>query len=58
MIKSFKAGSYKLSVAAVLSVALMSSVTLTNAAVKVESTVKPVASDQANTEQEARLLFD
>ncbi|TKI54323.1 M56 family metallopeptidase [Brevibacillus antibioticus] len=58
MIKSFKAGSYKLSVAAVLCVALMSSVTLTNAAVKVESTVKPVASDQANTEQEARLLFD
>lgn len=58
MIKSFKAGSYKLSVAAVLCVALMSSVTLTNAAVKVESTVKPVTSDQANTEQEARLLFD
>ncbi|NRS51257.1 M56 family metallopeptidase [Brevibacillus sp. HB2.2] len=58
MIKSFKAGSYKLSVAAVLCVALMSSVTLTNAAVKVESTVKPVASDQATTEQEARFLFD
>ncbi|WP_100244978.1 M56 family metallopeptidase [Brevibacillus brevis] len=58
MIKSFKAGSYRLSVAAVLCVALMSSVTLTNAAVKVESTVKPVASDQANTEQGAKFLFD
>ncbi|MFI8710597.1 M56 family metallopeptidase [Brevibacillus brevis] len=58
MIKSFKTGSYKLSVAAVLCVALMSSVTLTNAAVKVESTVKPVASDQATAEQEARFLFD
>ncbi|MBY0086627.1 M56 family metallopeptidase [Brevibacillus brevis] len=58
MIKSFKAGSYKLSVAAVLCVALMSSVTLTNAAVKVGSTAQPVASDKANAGQEARFLFD
>ncbi|MEJ8545316.1 M56 family metallopeptidase [Brevibacillus borstelensis] len=58
MIKNFRAGSYKLSAAAVLCVAMMSSVTLTNAAVKVESPAKPAASAETKTKQEGRLLFD
>ncbi|WP_088830348.1 M56 family metallopeptidase [Paenibacillus tyrfis] len=58
MIKSFKAGSYKLSAVAVLGVALLSAATLTNAATPAAGGSTEQAPATAIAKTEDRILFD
>ncbi|GLI04265.1 hypothetical protein YDYSG_02950 [Paenibacillus tyrfis] len=58
MVKSFRAGSYKLSAAAVLGVVLLSAATLTNAAASAAGDGVVQAPATATVQTEDRILFD